>query len=97
MSPEDINEILKTCEATNADERGFRELPQKTTINLYIAKNSVGLTVTGVEAMAVRGHHLQARTQKGDLYVVSIDDVFAVNIEGRAQSKSNRRAGFASE
>jgi hypothetical protein len=95
VSPEDIQEILKICEASNADANGFRELPQKTTLTLYLSKNSVGLTVSGIEAIAVRGHHAQARTQKGDLYVVSLDDVFAANIEGRAQSKSARRAGFA--
>lgn len=96
MSPEDIQEILKICDAGAADERGFRELPQKTTVTLYLAKSSVGLTVSGIEALAVRGHHLQARTQKGDLYMVSLDDVFAANVEGRAQSKGARRAGFAS-
>lgn len=94
MSPEDIQEILKVCEATNG-ENGFRELPQKTTLNLYLAKNGVGLTVNNIEAVALRGHHLQARTQKGDLYMVVLDDVFAANVEGRAQPKGARRAGFA--
>jgi hypothetical protein len=97
VTPEQLQEILQLCEATAADERGFRELPQKTTLTFYVAKDSVGLTVANVEALALRGHHAQARTTKGDLYVLSIEDVFACNIEGRAQPKSARRAGFAAE
>lgn len=95
MSPEHIQEILQICEAGTADDRGFRELPPKTTLTLYLQKNSVGLTIANIEALVVRGHQLHARTQKGDLYLVSLEDVFAANIEGRAQSKGARRAGFA--
>lgn len=97
MSPENLTEILQLCDASAADERGFRELPQKTTLTFYLAKDSVGLTVPNVEAVNLRGHHVQARTSKGDLYILSIEDVFACNVEGRAQSKGARRAGFASE
>lgn len=95
MSPEHLHEIFELCDASPPDERGFRELAQKTTLTLYLAKDSVGLTVTGVEAIALRGHNVQARTTKGDLYILSLDDVFAANIEGRAKPKSERRAGFA--
>lgn len=97
MSPESLQEILQLCEAPAADERGFRELPQKVTLTFYLAKDSVGLTVSNVEAISIRGHHMQARTSKGDLYVLSIEDVFACNIEGRAHAKRERRAGFAAD
>ncbi len=97
MSPEHLQEILEICDASKPDERGFRELPQKTTLTLYLSNGGVGLTVTEIEAVAARGHHVQARTRKGDLYVLSLEDVFALNVEGRAQSKSARRAGFAPE
>lgn len=97
MSPEHLQEVLQLCDAADADANGFRQLPKNTTLTLYVAKDSVGLTVANVEAVSHRGHHLQARTTKGDLYVLSLDDVFAANIEGRAQSKGARRAGFASE
>ena len=93
MSPEQVNEILTICEAS-ASDNGFRELPQKTTVTLYCARGGVGLTVSSIEAMALRGQSLHARTTKGDLYVVAIDDVFAANVEGRAQAKTPRRAGF---
>ncbi len=42
-------------------------------------------------------HQAHARTTKGDLYVISLEDVFAANIEGAAKSKSERRAGFGAE
>lgn len=93
MSPEQIQEILKVCEATEG-EGGFRELPQRTTLSLYLSKGGVGLTVGSIEAMHVRGHAVQARTTKGDLYVFSLEDVFAANVEGRMKSKTERRAGF---
>jgi hypothetical protein len=93
VSPEHLQEILQMCEAHEADDKGFRDLPAKTTLTLYLAKDSVGLTVPGVESVLIHGHQLRVRTQKGDLYVLSVEDVFAVNIEGRARP-SERRAGF---
>ena len=97
MSPDHLQEILQMCDASKANEQGFREFPQKTTLTLYLAKDSVGLTVASIEAVAVRGHQAHARTTKGDLYVISLEDVFAANIEGAAKSKSERRAGFGAE
>lgn len=94
MSPEQVNEILQMCEAS-AGEGGFRDLPPKTTLNLYVAKNGVGLTVGSIEALAIKGLAVHARTTKGELYVVSLEDVFAAEVEGKAQSKTVRRAGFA--
>lgn len=97
MSPEHLQEILELCEASTADDRGFRELPGKTALTLYLACEGVGLTISEVDALAVRGHHVQARTRKGNLFVLALEDVFAANIEGRAEPKPGRRAGFASE
>jgi hypothetical protein len=94
MDPEHFHNILSLCEAGPADDRGFREFPPKTTLSLYLAKHGVPLMVASIEALAVKGQHVHARTTKGDLYVLSLEDVFAVNIEGRAQAKSGRRAGF---
>jgi len=94
MDPEHFHSIVSLCEAAPADDRGFREFPQKTTLSLYLARNGVPLVVPMIEAIAVRGNHVHARTTKGDLYVFSLEDVFAVNIEGRAQAKSGRKAGF---
>jgi len=93
MSPEHINEILTLCEASAADN-GFRELPAKTTLSLYLAKGGVGLTVAQIEAVAIKSGTIQARTTKGDLYVVALEDVFGANIEGRMQAKTPRKAGF---
>ncbi len=94
MSPEQINEILTMCEAT-AGEGGFRELPAKTTLSLYLARNGVGMTVGSIEGLAIKGLSIHARTTKGELYLFALEDVFVANVEGKAQSKTTRRAGFA--
>lgn len=93
MSPEQFNDLLTLCEASPADN-GFRELPNKTTLSLYLAKNGVGSTVSQIEAINLKGSTIQARTTKGDLYVVFVEDVFGANIEGRMQAKAPRKAGF---
>jgi len=94
MSPEQVNEILTMCEAS-AGEGGFRDLPPKTTLSLYLARNGVGMTVGSIEALALKGLSVQARTTKGEIYVFALEDVFVANVEGKAQSKTTRRAGFA--
>jgi hypothetical protein len=94
MDPENFREILKLCGAKPPDERGYQDLPDKTTLTLYLARAGVGLTVGSVEAVAIRSLRIHARTNKGDLYVVAFEDLFAANIEGGAQPRSARRAGF---
>jgi hypothetical protein len=94
VTPEHLQEIVGLCEATEG-ERGFRELPQKTTLTFYLSKEGVGLTITNVEAVQQKGTQVQGRTTKGDLYVFDLSHVFAVNIEGRASPKKERRAGFS--
>lgn len=94
MTPENLQEILTLCEASEG-ERGFRELPQKTTLTFYLSKDAVGLTISNVEAVQQKGVQIQGRTTKGDLYVFDLSHVFAVNIEGRVNAKSARRAGFS--
>ena len=59
---EHFHDILKLCDASAADSGGFREFPAKTTLSLYLAKNGVPLTVGNIEAVAVKGMHVHART-----------------------------------
>ncbi len=94
MDPEHFHEIMAIADAGPADDRGFREFPQKTTLSLYLAKSGVPLTVPAIEAVAVKGLHVHARTTKGDLYVLSFEDIFAANVEGRVQPRAARKAGF---
>lgn len=96
MSPETFAEILALCDAAPASDQGLRDLPPRTTITLYLSRGGVGLTVASVEALALKGLGVSARTTKGDLYLIDLADIFAANIEGKAQPKATRRAGFGS-
>jgi hypothetical protein len=95
MSPEQLDEIVNTmCDAGAEGAGGFRELPEKVRLTLYVARGGVGLTVPGIEAIARKGLSVHARTAKGELYVVQLEDVFAANVEGKIKSKTERKAGF---
>jgi hypothetical protein len=94
MDPEHFQQILQLAGGEAADDRGFRELPQKTTLTLFFARQGAQVTVTEVEAVALKGPLVHARTTKGDLYVASLSDLLAVNVEGREKPKAGRRAGF---
>jgi hypothetical protein len=96
MSPETFAEILTLCDAAAPSEQGLRDLPARTTITMYLSRGGVGLTVASIEALALKGSVVHARTTKGDLYLVELQDVFAANVEGKAQPKATRRAGFGS-
>ena len=95
MSPEQLDEILSTtCEAEPAGASGYRDLPEKVRLTLYAARGGVGLTVPEIEAVARRGLSVHARTAKGELYVVQLEDVFAASVDGKARPKTERKAGF---
>lgn len=99
MTPEAFHQVLTLAEAGppqdgQGPDAGLRELPAKSTLAIYLSSNAVGLTIAGVEAIAVDGPLARARTTKGDLYLFAVVDVFAVNVEGRAHPKAQRRAGF---
>ncbi len=97
MSPEQLDEILSTmCEAGAEGAGGFRDLPEKARLTLYAAHNGVGLTVPEIEAIARKGLAVHARTGKGELYVVQLEDVFAACLDGKLKSKTERKAGFNS-
>ena len=96
MSPETFAETVTLCDAAAPSDQGLRDLPARTTITLYLSHGGVGLTVASVEALALKGLTVQARTTKGDLYLFDLSDIFAANIEGKAQPKASRRAGFGS-
>jgi hypothetical protein len=94
MSPENFAEILSLSGASEANAEGVRELAARATLSLYLEHGGVGLTIAAVEAVTLRGHTLQARTQKGELYVCDLSDVFAASVDGRTESRAKHRPGF---
>ena len=67
--------------------------PDGRTSTLYAAHQGVPLTVPRVEAVTSKGGLVRARTAKGELYLLSLEDLFAAAAEGTATQ--TRKAGFA--
>ncbi len=92
MTPEHLAAILDAA-AAKPGEGGFTTLPEGKALTLYVAHDGVPLTVSRVEAIAQAGKVVRARTSKGELFVLALDDVFAAATE--ATSAAVRRAGFS--
>ncbi len=93
MTEEHFTALLTAAEAKK-DDQGFMVPTHGKTWSLYVASGSVGLTVSRVEALKVEKSLLRARTVKGELYILALEDVFAGAIDS-AGGGSSRRAGFA--
>jgi len=61
-------------------------------VTFYISAAGSSLTVSRVEAMRLDGPFLKAKTVRGELFVLALEDVFAGAVDGETQSA--RRAGF---
>jgi hypothetical protein len=77
-------------------EGGFVDLPEGRRITLHAAHGGVGLTVTKIERIAHEGGMVRARNERGEMFVLRLEDIFAVSIEGNRSgaSGSPRKAGF---
>lgn len=75
---------------------GFVTLPEGRRITLHAAHAGVPLTVTKIEKLARGGGVLRARNERGELFVVAEEDVFAVSVEGSRTGATGapRKAGF---
>jgi hypothetical protein len=92
MTEEHLHAILELL-STRTDKEGWSSLSEGRTITLYAAHDGVQLTVARVEAVALKGGLVRARTNKGELYLLALEDVFAAAAEGTATQ--TRKAGFA--
>ncbi len=74
------------------DDQGWLVPAEGRQLTLYVASNGASLNVGRVEALQAEGKLLRARTVKGELYVLALEDVFAAAVE--TPSSSGRKAGF---
>ncbi len=91
------DDILKAAlDAADAktDKHGWAELPEGRLLTLYVAHEGVSLQVTKVEALLSLGGLLKARSNKGETFVLSLTDVFAVALDGGGKGVQARKAGF---
>jgi hypothetical protein len=91
MIQEHLSAILDLISA-KTEKDGWSVFPDGRGLTLYAAHDGVQLAVPRVEAIAVKGGLLRARTSKGELYVLALEDVFAVAAE--ATPTQARKAGF---
>jgi hypothetical protein len=91
MTEEHLALLLKTAEAKK-DAEGWVTMPESRSLTLYVAHNGASLSVTRVEALRTENGFLQARTAKGEIYLLTVDDVYAGSIDGNKNTA--RKAGF---
>lgn len=80
---------------TKADKDGLHMLSDGRRLTLYASHGGVGLTVAKVESVKVDSGIVRARNDKGETFLLSVEDVFAAAVEaGGAGGPSGRKAGF---
>jgi hypothetical protein len=92
MTQDHLSAILDLLSA-KVDKDGWSTFSEGRGLTLYVAHEGVQLTVPRVEAIAVKGGIVRARTAKGEVYIVALEDVFAAAAE--ATATQTRKAGFA--
>lgn len=91
MTPEHLSAVLATAKAQPAEE-GWSTLEGDRTLTLYVANQGVSLNISRIEALRTDDKLLFARNQRGEIFVLSLVDVFAAAVEGAKSSA--RMAGF---
>jgi hypothetical protein len=92
MTQDQLTAILDAISA-KADKAGWSALPDGRSLTLYVAHDGVPLTVARVDTLSVKNGLARARTVKGEMYVIVLDDLFAVAAEGTPSQA--RKPGFA--
>jgi hypothetical protein len=93
MTDEMLRAVLEAGGA-KADKDGWSALPDGRLVTLYAAHDGVGLTVAKVEAVKLTGRILSARSVKGEVFLLSFEDLFAAALDRGNESPSGRKAGF---
>lgn len=91
MTQDHLSLLLEAANATQ-DAQGWQRLPEQHHISLYVASGGGALTVSRVDALRSNGDFLEARTTRGELFVLALEQVFAGAVEGATSAQ--RKAGF---
>lgn len=91
MTEEHLSALLSAADAKKDDE-GWSTTPEGRNMTLYVACNGANLTVSRVEALRVKGALLEARTVRGERYLLALEDVYAGAVDG--PKAAGRKAGF---
>ena len=93
---DDMFRVVLESAGAKTDKEGWSALPEGRTMTLHAAHDGVGLTIGKVEAAKVSQRTLWARSTKGEMFIVSMDDVFGATIDrgSDGSGSSGRKAGF---
>lgn len=91
MTQEHLYALLAAAGAKK-DGDGWMKAPDGRHLTLHVASNGASLSVSKVEAIRVDNSLVHARTIKGDLFILAMNDLFAGAVEG--VGATGRKAGF---
>jgi hypothetical protein len=92
MTNDNLRTVLATVDAREED--GWSLLPNGRLLSLYAAHDGVPLTVQRIEAVRLAHGLVHARNNKGETFLLPLEDVFAAAFDAGSESKSSRKAGF---
>jgi len=93
MTEEMFRVVLETANA-KSDKDGWSTLPEGRLMTIYAAHNGVQLTVAKVEGLKSASGFVKARTSKGDVYILALEDLFATAFDAGTEALAGRKAGF---
>jgi hypothetical protein len=91
MTKEHYDALLAVADAKPGGD-GWAELPDHRAVTLHVSTGGSTLSVSRVKALRHAGALVYARTDKGDQYVLALEDVFAGAVD--AAKQSGRQAGI---
>ena len=91
MTEEHLSALLEAADAKK-DDQGWSAAPEGRHMTLYVACNGANLTVSRIEALRQKGALLEARTVRGERFLLAFEDVYACAVEG--PKTAGRKAGF---
>ncbi len=92
MTQDQLTAILDSL-SVKTDKAGWSALPDGRALTLYAAHDGAQLTIARVEAMAAKNGLVRVRTTKGEMFLIVLDDLFALAAE--ATPAQARKPGFA--
>jgi len=91
MTKQHLDALLKAADASKAKD-GWREIAAGRELTLYVAAGSANLTVSRITGVKEGAALLEARSAKGEHYVLALETVFAGAVD--ESNDKQRKAGF---
>ncbi len=83
---------MSVAEAKKADD-GWLGLPDGRALTLYVAAGNSTLSIARIQQLKVDANLVHARTNKGEHYLVALEDVYAGSVDAPTTGTA-KKAGF---